>query len=104
MTSLEIDSGICGFSTVVRVSATPGESAAVEIESKCKQIANLAAQLHTVDGTDLFKKTINRNPVYEKAGACGLHAGCPVPCGIIKAVEAELGFALKKGASIAFQA
>jgi len=38
------------------------------------------------------------NPVYQKADI--LHAVCPVPCGILKACEAEGGFAIKKSIKI----
>jgi hypothetical protein len=41
----------------------------------------------------VFKK-IPINPVYQNADI--LHAVCPVPCAILKACEAEAGFAVKK--------
>jgi hypothetical protein len=46
---------------------------------------------------------MNKNKIYEKAGKCNLHPGCPVPCGVIKAAEVELGLALVRDVKIVFQ-
>jgi len=51
---------------------------------------------------DVMKNPIHQNPVYMKAGQCKLHASCPVPCGVIKAAEAELGLALEKDVKMKF--
>jgi hypothetical protein len=52
---------------------------------------------------DILRGPINQNPIYVEAGKCKLHNSCPVPCGIAKAAEAELGLALKKNVKIEFQ-
>lgn len=59
-------------------------------------------QLQKLDMLDVLKP-INKNAIYEKAGRCSLHPGCPVPCGVIKAAEVELGLALMKDIRIVFQ-
>ncbi len=42
------------------------------------------------------------NPVYKSAGKHLKHPACPVPAGILKALEAELGLSIPRDASIIF--
>lgn len=102
MITVRIESGICGFYTTVRASKTKQRTIEMAIESDCKQITALSNHIESMGLRDVLKTPINKNPVYEKAGTCNLHSSCPVPCGVLKAAEAELGIALKKDAKIEF--
>lgn len=79
------------------------KSVAIAIKSACEQVMSLERQLRKIEMMDVIKNPINKNPIYEKAGKCNLHSSCPVPCGIIKAAEVELGLALMKDVGIIFQ-
>ena len=103
MTTVNIEFGICGFCTTVRASKTKTMDMEITIESDCEQITSLGTQIQNMGMKDVLKTPINKNPVYEKAGKCNLHTSCPVPSGILKAAEAELGLALKKNVTIEFQ-
>ena len=103
MITVHIVSGICGLETEVRVCRIQRKSVRIAIRSDCEQVIALSNQLHKIDTMDVIKNPINKNPVYEKAGKCNLHASCPVPCGVIKAAEVELGLALMKDVRIIFQ-
>jgi len=99
MASAEIESGICGFCTTVRTK-TEGRTVRVELESDCGYVEKLAEQLTEVDP---FREISYRGegPVTLKLAAEHLvHPACPVPAGIIKAIEVEAGLALPKDASI----
>jgi len=99
MASAEIESGICGFCTTVRTKAE-GRTVRVELESTCGYVEKLAEQLTEVDP---FREISYRGegPVTLKLAAEHLvHPACPVPAGIIKAIEVEAGLALPKDASI----
>ena len=87
-----VDSGACGFISKVKVKRK-GLGFKVEIDTKCKLIEKFAEDIETLDRDVVFKK-IPINPVYQNADI--LHAVCPVPCAILKACEAEAGFAVKK--------
>jgi hypothetical protein len=102
MTRVHIESGICGFSTAVRVSKGKGGKVDVAIESTCEKIQGLGKELSEMDMMHVLKSPINENTVYVKAGLCRLHTSCPVPCGVIKAAEAELDLALKKDVKVEF--
>jgi len=101
--AVRIESGICGLETVVRAFQTQRKSVGIAIKSECKQVMALEDQLRKIEMHDVIKNPINKNPVYEKAGRCNLHSSCPVPCGIIKAAEAELGLAVIKDVRIVFE-
>lgn len=99
MASAEIESGICGFSTTVRTT-TEGRRVRVKFETTCGHVENLAEQLTEVDP---FREISYRGegPVTLRLAAEHLvHPACPVPAGIIKAIEVEAGLALPKDATI----
>jgi hypothetical protein len=99
MASAEIESGICGFCTTVRTTSE-GRRVRVEFETECGYVEHLAAVLQEVDP---FREISYRGegPVTLRLAAEHLvHPACPVPSGIIKAIEVEAGLALPKDASI----
>jgi hypothetical protein len=99
MARAEIDSGICGFVAVV-TTRMEGRHCVVEVKSDCDAIQRLGAELEAVDP---FQEITFRGqgPRTLKLGAkhC-YHPACPVPVGIIKAIEVEAGLALPADASI----
>jgi Family of unknown function (DUF6951) len=99
MATAVIEAGICGFSTTVRA-RTEGRAVLLEIESECEHIRKLGAALTEVDP---FREITFRGDgplTLEKAREFCAHAACPVPTGILKAVEVEAGLALPKEVSI----
>ena len=99
MAKAEIFAGICGFNTTVRTHMN-GRNCQLEIKSECTAIQHLAENLTEVDP---FKEISFRRQLpqtYEAAHQYCTHAACPVPSGIIKAIEVEAGLALPKDVSI----
>jgi hypothetical protein len=99
LATAEINSGVCGFSATIKTEKD-GRKVKLSIESDCKAIQSLAAELTEVDP---FQEITFRGsgPRSLELGAkhC-YHTACPVPVGIIKAVEIEAGLALPKDAVI----
>jgi hypothetical protein len=99
MTSVEVFAGICGFLTKINAK-TENDLIQLEIESDCAAVRRLSTQLIEVD--PLQEITFRRGgPVTLQMGAkyCS-HTACPVPVGIIKAIEVEAGLALPADATI----
>jgi hypothetical protein len=100
MAKATIHPGVCGFTTVVEVTQLDMRQCKVSIQSTCQHIQKLAAELETVDP---FKEISFRGqgPSILKLGTqyCA-HPACPVPAGIIKAVEVEAGLALPQDVHI----
>lgn len=99
MATAEIDSGICGFGATVRTAAD-GRDVRVDIESSCPHVRALAEELTTVEPfTEITFR--GEGPLTLRLAAKHLaHPACPIPAGIIKAIEVEAGLALPKDASI----
>ena len=99
MAKAEIQSGICGFCTTVKTTSE-GRTVRVAFETDCGYVEQLAECLTEVDP---FREISYRGegPVTLKLAAEHLvHPACPVPSGIIKAIEVEAGLALPRDASI----
>ena len=99
MAQAEILAGICGFKTIV-TATMDGEVCKLAIESDCKAIQKLAGELAQVEP---FKEISARRSL-PRSLEMGIkhctHAACPVPVGIIKAVEVEAKLALPADVSI----
>jgi hypothetical protein len=99
MSKAVIKSGICGFTTTVEAHQD-GRTVKLHLTSDCSAVQRLAEELTEVEP---FKEIGFRGegPRTLKLGAkyCR-HAACPVPVGIIKAVEVEAGLALPADVTI----
>lgn len=99
MATARIEAGICGFVTTVRTSSE-GSTMRVEIESDCEHIRKLATALTEVDP---FREVTFRGEgplTLALARKHCAHAACPVPTGVLKAIEVEAGLALPKDVTI----
>ena len=100
MARADIHAGICGFHTVVEARATDDpRRVELAIHSECSAIQKLAESLTEVDPFREFTFRRQTPLTLEKAAEFCSHAACPVPSGIIKAVEVAAGLALAAGAS-----
>jgi hypothetical protein len=96
MVVVDVDPGVCGMPSKIKISSQNMQHATVEIESACPDIQALAEELGDVDGySEAFNK-VGSSPVYELARKHCKHATCPVPMAIVKGVEAAIGAALPK--------
>jgi len=100
MTKVIIDSGICGF-TVTATAEKEGKKVRITVETPCEMVKKMAEEIDSLELTAAFTGHLN-NPVYRAAAHHLKHVACPVPAGIIKALEVELGLCLRKDSSIRF--
>ena len=100
MTKAEICSGICGFRTEVAAQKNGAGQVVLNIESDCEAIKRLAAELTEVDPFREFTYRGEGPQTFQLAAEHCSHAACPVPVGIIKAIEIEAGLALPADVSI----
>jgi hypothetical protein len=101
-TKVLVNPGICGFGTVIEA-VDFGGLVRLQIVSECEYIKKLAKSLTEVSLQDMRDaKSFTENKVYEKATRYIRHFSCPIPCAIFKAIEVELGLALKKNVTITF--
>jgi hypothetical protein len=95
----EIDSGICGFKTTVETRMN-GRTCSLSIESGCDAILRLAEALPEVEPFQEISFRGKGPRTLEMGAKHCYHPACPVPAGIIKAVEVEAGLALPADAVI----
>jgi hypothetical protein len=95
----EIFAGVCGFSTVVETSAD-GKVCQIVISSECEAIQRLGQELTEVNPFQEISFRRSMPQTLQMGAKYCTHAACPVPVGIIKAVEVECGLALPSDVSI----
>ncbi len=99
MAKAEIFAGNCGFNTQVETSMD-GKVCKIEITSECAAIRRMAEELTEVEPFKeiSFKRAMPK--IHEAGHKYCTHAACPVPVGIVKAVEIEAKLALPTDVSI----
>ena len=85
--------GVCEWRTTV-TAQSQGESCAIVIKSPCSSVKSLAAELTEVDPLSEVLSSNGTARIWPLAAKHRLHAACPVPVGILKAIEVEAGLAL----------
>jgi hypothetical protein len=101
MTRIKITPGVCGLLATVEIRKKEGKNFSASISSDCEMVEKLGAEIEELTFMDAFKRIID-NPVYRKGSLCLKHVSCPVPCGILKALEVEAGVALPRDVKIEF--
>lgn len=101
MTRVVVHSGVCGFSVTVTAEKGKGKKILISLETECEMVKKMAGEISVMDTMSLFTG-LPDNPVYRSAARHLKHVTCPVPGGILKAMEVEAGFAVPKDVSITF--
>jgi hypothetical protein len=100
-TEVEVTSGICGFKTRIRAVKSGSKKVRLELESDCEMVASMQEDVAELDMMAAFTRFLE-NPVYRSASRHLKHVACPVPSGILKALEVEAGLCLPRNAAIVF--
>ncbi len=103
MVIVEISPGVCGFATQIAAQSDDMLQVALEITSACPHIQALATELKQVSPLAEMRRSIVEVSPYQAAARHKLHAACPVPCAIMKAVEVAAGLALPADVHIAIR-
>ncbi len=101
MTKVRINPGVCGFGVTVSVQKDQDRNIRVSLDTECEMVKKMAEEIAFLDFRAPFS-AIMHNPVYRSASKNLRHAACPVPCGILKAIEVELGACLPRPVDISF--
>ncbi|NLG98808.1 MAG: hypothetical protein GX491_15735 [Chloroflexi bacterium] len=99
MAKAEVHAGICGFTTTIET-WMEGKVCKISIQSGCAAIQRMAGELTEVDPFQEISYRRQMPKTLEMAAKFCSHAACPVPVGIIKAIEVESRLALPADVSI----
>jgi len=99
MAKAEIFAGNCGFNTQVETTMD-GKTCKIQLTSECAAIRRMAEELTEVEPFKeiSFKRAMPK--IHEAGHKYCTHAACPVPVGIVKAVEIEAKLALPTDVTI----
>ncbi|MCG8634194.1 MAG: hypothetical protein MI863_10225 [Desulfobacterales bacterium] len=109
MTKVEINAGICGFTTLVTAESQAPYTAGFHLETNCPNWQKVEEKLGGESlnmMTELFKDKATgklNSRVLDVSLATIPHVSCPVISGLLKALEVSSGLALPKNASIMFR-
>jgi hypothetical protein len=101
MTRIIVNSGACGFTVTVTVRKNKDGKMAVTLDTQCEMVNKMLGDLAVLDRYAPLAGLLN-NPVHKSAAKHLKHAACPVPSGILKALEVEAGLNVAKDAVIKF--
>jgi len=101
-TRLIVNAGICSFTTTVEVVRTARRRVKVVLDSDCEAVSGMNGELEDVGWLEALGPPTG-SAVWDCACLHLKHPCCPVPIGILKAVEVELDLALPKDVVIHFE-
>jgi formylmethanofuran dehydrogenase subunit B len=102
-----VQAGVCGFATTITADAPDDQMVRIEVETDCQKIASLAEVLRgkEIDGYDEIAKGFDGVVLSAvRASLSGCCAGCAVPVGIFKAMQAAARVALPRDVGIMLEA
>ena len=99
MSTAEIFAGNCGFNTQVEATMD-GKVCRLRIASECDAIQKMAEELTEVNPYQEISFRRAMPKIHEAGHKFCTHAACPVPVGIVKAMEIEAGLALPTDVTI----
>ncbi len=101
MTKITVDPGICGFPVDITAEMSEEKKIHIFIDTECEMVKKMLEDITTLNMRDAFSRYLN-NPVYRSASKHISHVACPVPAGILKAIEVEAGICLPQDVNIKF--
>ena len=94
MAIVRIVPGVCGMQTRIEAQADDGYQVTFTITTDCEHIQKMAAELGEVSALEELRRPMTQTTPYQLADRFFLHAACPVPGAIVKAMEVAAGMAL----------
>lgn len=101
MTKVTVQPGICGYVVSISAKKKEGKKVLISLDTECETVLKMLDEIVVLDRKDALTGYL-QNAVYQSAARCLQHVACPVPSGIIKALEVELGLCLPKEVKITF--
>lgn len=100
MIKVEVNAGVCGFHSTIRVDADKKRIAQIEFTTACPALKPLEEALKEANGLEEVYAKVGESSVFELSKKFVRHAACPVPTAIVKGIEAACGLALPRDVEI----
>ena len=94
MVIVKVNSGICGFSSTVKLTSEDMSAAQINFQTECPNLKPMQDELKEADAFQECFAKVGESPVFHLARKYCKHAACPVPTAIIKGIEVACNLAL----------
>jgi len=101
MTTVIVNAGACGYSITITANKNKDNTIVIALDTECAMVKQMLEDIAVLDRFAPLTGFQN-NPVYQSAAKRLKHVACPVPSGILKALEVEAGLNVMKDATITF--
>ncbi len=97
-----VDAGVCKMKTLIIAKENDMGMVEIEIKSDCPNILKMSWRLEPMSPYAEVEAEFHESEVYKLANDSIPHTACPVPAGIVKALEVAGGLGLKRNSTISF--
>ena len=94
--TVTVDAGVCKMKTVIHAVQQDDMMIRLDIESDCHNILKMSWRIKPVNPYTEVESKICESDIYRWANEVLPHAACPVPCGMIKAIEVAGDLGIKR--------
>ena len=101
--TVTVDAGVCKMKTVIHAVQGDDMMVTLDVKSDCHNVLKMSWQFKPVNPYTEVEAAMFETDVYRWANEVLPHAACPVPCGLIKAVEAASELGIKRDVSITIE-
>lgn len=95
-----VDAGVCKRITVIKAKMDDEGYVKVDIESDCPDVLRMSWGIEPVFPFTVIESPMNETQIYQLASQELTHTACPVPAGILKAIEVAGDLGIKRDAYI----
>lgn len=97
-----VDAGVCKMKTLITAKENEMGLVEIDIRSDCANILKLSWGLEPMSPYSEVEALFSESSIYKLADDSIPHTACPVPAGIVKALEVAGGLGLKRDSVIRF--
>jgi hypothetical protein len=100
MAKVNVDAGICGFSTTITATSEEMGKVELEFESECPNIQKVSKDSFSINVFNVLSQKPHETEIYKALSEHLPHTTCPLYSAFFKAAEVEAGMALPKDVQI----
>ncbi len=97
-----VDAGVCKMKTLITAKDNGMGLIEIDIKSDCPNVLRMSWKLEPMSPYAEVEAPFDQSSVYKLASDAIPHTACPVPAGIVKALEVAGDLGLKRDSSIHF--
>ncbi len=98
--TVKVDAGVCKRITTIHAKENDMGLIELSIESDCPDVLRMTWIMEPVSPYTEVEAEMCETEIYKWASRTLPHAACPVPCGVMKAVEVAGDLGLKRNVTI----